>query len=59
MLPLVNHAVLTDINGRGSATVSLQHGIRVNPGVTLCSADVNTGSANAFATVHGYFAPNE
>ena len=58
MIPLVDATVLL-LPDQGGTHVSLRHGLRVNPGVTLCVADVNQASPNAFATVHGYFAPNQ
>jgi hypothetical protein len=56
MVPLVDVVAVTDSNGLGAAQVSLRHGIVVQPGVTLCVADVNQGSPNASVQIHGYLA---
>ena len=58
MVGLVDAQVLLASN-QGGTHVSLRHGLRVNPGVTLCVADVNQSSPNTLATLHGYFAPNQ
>jgi hypothetical protein len=53
MHPIVDTTVNNDASGQGSTHMTFPTGIRVRSGVPLCVADVNQGSPNAFATVHG------
>jgi hypothetical protein len=57
MRPLVDAMVLTDSNGQGGTDVFLGNGMVIARGIEICVADVNQSSPNAFATIHGYFAP--
>jgi hypothetical protein len=55
MVPLMDAMTVADSNLVGAAQVSLQHGIVVQPGVTLCVASFS-GNPNTRVQVHGYLA---
>jgi hypothetical protein len=55
MKPLMDVIAIAGSNGTAAAQVSLQHGIVVQPGVTLCVAS-GPGHANPRVEIQGYLA---
>ena len=59
MRSLVDAQVLTDNDGNGNASVFLGNGIAIKRGTEICVADADFPNSHAFATIHGYLAPDE